>query len=114
MATQGSYKRIDDGLVLQFDPANIKCFRGEPTVNLFTHPSTDTFPHRGNGTFVRVDVGDDVIWKYMFGGNVWTYHGYNLEVSAGTPYTLRFDVFISTDFSINSGSYFVFNMEGVS
>lgn len=36
MATQGSYKRIDDGLVLHFDTANIKCFRGEPTVNLWS------------------------------------------------------------------------------
>ena len=27
---------VRDGLILQFDPANIKCFRGEPTVNLWS------------------------------------------------------------------------------
>ena len=33
MSTYGAYKRIDDGLVLHLDAANIKSFRGEPTVN---------------------------------------------------------------------------------
>lgn len=31
---------VRNGLVLHFDPANIKCFRGEPTVNYVVLAST--------------------------------------------------------------------------
>jgi hypothetical protein len=56
MSTQGSYKRIDDGLVLHFDPANIKCFRGEPTVNYVVLASTmgncRSYSNGNDGTFL--------------------------------------------------------------
>lgn len=35
MSTQGAYRKIDDGLVLQLDVANVKSFKGEPTINKF-------------------------------------------------------------------------------
>ena len=50
MATQGAYKRIDDGLVLHFDTANIKCFRGEPTVNLEPYPILSHWINSGTCT----------------------------------------------------------------
>ena len=51
MSTIGSHKNISEGLVLHYDIANIRCFRGETTTNIFPRSSTSlAFTSAFNGS----------------------------------------------------------------
>jgi hypothetical protein len=60
MATLYSPKIVTDGLVLALDAANVKSFRGEPTVNLLPNPTINAYPTTGNawGTYNTNQYGN--------------------------------------------------------
>jgi hypothetical protein len=81
---------IKDGLVLHFDPANVKCFRGEPTVNLLPNPTTfsgwaiDSSGASNLGT--RTQQADD---SFLIENNNSNYRPYTtISLSINTTYTI--------------------------
>jgi hypothetical protein len=60
MATAGGPNIETNGLVLKLDAANVKSFRGEPTINIVSSPQFTSF--------TNVTVGDASIIKTNFGG----------------------------------------------
>jgi hypothetical protein len=122
MAVVKGSNKIDDGLILHFDAANNKSFRGEPTTNIFTvlgnsgfGSSSDngvSFAVNGTGTFIRMGYGQtfggytikssDVVYKYDLGSNGCHYHGNDVSIPAGNYATFSFDYYISPN-TINLG-----------
>lgn len=107
MAYLAGNKRNDAGLVLQIDPANIKCFRGEPTSNL-VNPNWSTwgFDASGStggvgtrtidGTYCKiVDIGQNsrisCVISGITNGGVYTFSVKYRNLSATAP-TLRFQI----------------------
>jgi hypothetical protein len=117
MAVINGSNNIDSGLVLYFDAANSRSFRGEPTTNVFTvlgnsgyGSASDngvSFAVNGTGTFIRMGYGQtfggytikssDVVYKYDLGSNGCHYHGNDVSIPAGSYATFSFDYYISSD-----------------
>jgi hypothetical protein len=74
MATAGGPKKITDGLVVSFDAANDKSFRGEPTVNLLGAAGSDAEIERSGNTYpyYSVNINSLVQSNWSEGNNVIT------------------------------------------
>lgn len=57
MSYSNGSRTITDGLVMAFDAANIKCFKGEPTVNLEANPINFSLWTSGATTTVTTNAG---------------------------------------------------------
>lgn len=83
---------------------------------IYPAPSSDAgFTAKGNGTFTVDSFTPSLIqYRYNYAQNLpWTYHGMSFPITIGLPYTISFDVFISSDSNIPStGSTFVADAEG--
>lgn len=100
-------KRNDVGLVLHIDPANIKCFRGEPTSNLVnSNWSTWSFDASGStggvgtrtidGTYCKIiDIGQNsrhsCVISGVTNGGIYTFSVKYRNLSTTAP-TLRFQI----------------------
>lgn len=115
MGTISGANTLKSNLILHFDAANNRSFRGEPTTNVFTvlgnsgyGSASDngvSFSVNGTGTFIRMGYGQtfggytikssDVVYKYDLGSNGCHYHGNDVSIPAGSYATFSFDYYIS-------------------
>lgn len=101
MSYNNGARTITNGLVMAFDAANIKCFKGEPTTNLggavhlgFTGErwaKTTDYPNKGALPF---NLGTDV-YRLANGNNYWGYAS-DFSFQYNKTYTLSFWYWVNT------------------
>jgi hypothetical protein len=98
MSSLGGPNIVTNGLVLHFDAANVKSFRGEPTVNVTTGTMTPYTPYntmtRDGQNFTFTMVGGSALYLTVHNGT--DYNGQTLSFSGymfknGLPHTLPFN-----------------------
>lgn len=101
MSYNNGARTITNGLVMAFDAANIKCFKGEPTTNLggavhlgFTGErwaKTTDYPNKGALPF---NLGTDV-YRLANGNNYWGYAS-EFNIQYNKTYTLSYWYWVNT------------------
>ena len=106
MSLTHSPKIVTDGLVMYYDMSNTKkSWKGYPTTNQFTLPTSDTNGFGvQNGTFTRIRNGtygdyeiqeSDYVWRYNINGGDCPYHGWDISTPTGSVVIFSFDYYIS-------------------